>query len=348
MSNALHRVPWLTLCLLLAAALLPANAQQILPVPELTARVIDQTGTLTDAQRSAIEVRLADFEKQHGSQIAVLLVKTTAPEDIATYANRVASTWKLGRPGIGDGVVVVLAMQDRTVRIEVARALEGAITDAAAKRIIDEHMVPAFRAGDYNGGIVRAVTDLTGLIRGEALPAPKARSSDLGRAPALRDEPSAPGDLLGLLTSLLLFALLLLGIPALVGARLSQNLSRRFGLPGAAAGAAVIGALGGALGYIMILLVELTGIWPAVGAIIGALLAVALMLLVQRYLVPSFDYNSAVFGDGTGSGAGTGGWTESYSGSGRSGDHGGSSSGSGGFSSGGGGSYAGGGASGKW
>jgi len=130
MSNALHRIPWLTLWMLLAAALLPANAQQVLPVPALTARVVDQTGTLTDAQRSAIEARLADFETQHGSQIAVLLVPTTAPEDIAAYANRVASIWKLGRPGIGDGVVVVLAMRDRTVRLEVARALEGSITDA--------------------------------------------------------------------------------------------------------------------------------------------------------------------------------------------------------------------------
>jgi len=344
MSNALHRVPWLTLCLLLAAALLPANAQQILPVPELTARVVDQTGTLTDAQRSAIEVRLADFEKQHGSQIAVLLVKTTAPEDIAAYANRVASTWKLGRPGVGDGVVVVLAMQDRTVRIEVARALEGAITDAAAKRIIDEHMVPAFRAGDYNGGIVRAVNDLTGLIRGEALPTPKARSSDLGRAPALRDEPSAPGGFLSLMMGLLPSALLLLSI-ALLGARLRQELSRRFGLPGAATGAAVIGVLGGALGYGMF---AIAGLPAVAGSILGALFAVGLMLLVQHYLVPWFDRHSADVGEGTGSGGSAGGWTESYSDSGRSGDHGGSSSGSDGFSSGGGGSYAGGGASGKW
>ncbi len=331
MSNALHRVPGLALCLLVAAALLPANAQQVLPVPELTARVIDQTGTLTDAQRSAIEVQLADFERQHGSQIAVLLVQTTAPEDIAAYANRIASTWKLGRPGIGDGVVVVLAKQDRTVRIEVARALEGAITDASANRIIDEHMIPAFRAGDYHGGIVSAVNDLTGLIRGEALPAPRPR----------------PFGVVEYLTSLLAFALLLLFIPALAGAHWSEKLGPRFGKAAEVAVATVAGTLGGAMGYGFFTM--LGGLSPVAGSILAALGAVGLMLLMQHYLLPWFDRHLAGIGDLTSSS--TGSWTESYSGSGSSrdcGDYGDSSSGSGGFSSGGGGSYGGGGASGKW
>jgi uncharacterized protein len=147
---------WLVLLLVGAAAC----AQDLLPVPALTAQVIDQTATLDDAQRTALAAKLADIEQQTGSQIVVLLVPSTAPEDIAAYSQRIADTWKIGRRDIGDGLLIVVAKNDRRVRIEVAKALEGAIPDLAAKRVIDAHITPAFRAGDYAGGLNAAVDQL--------------------------------------------------------------------------------------------------------------------------------------------------------------------------------------------
>ena len=164
---------WLFALLLLAFAPLQAWAQPLQPVPALTARVIDQTGTLTAAERSALEAQLAGIESQHGSQVVVLMVATTAPEDIAAYAYRVASDWKIGRRDVGDGLLVIVAKNDRRMRIEVARRLEGAIPDIAAARIIDEAMQPRFRANDYAGGLHAAIDLLAALIAGEQLPAPR-------------------------------------------------------------------------------------------------------------------------------------------------------------------------------
>jgi len=130
---------WQALAALFLALFWPAHmalAQPLLPVPALTARLIDQTHTLTAQQATTIESRLRDIEEKSGSQVVVLMVPTTAPEDIAPYAHRVASTWKIGRKDVGDGLLVVIAKDDRRMRIEVARALEGAIPDLAAARII--------------------------------------------------------------------------------------------------------------------------------------------------------------------------------------------------------------------
>ncbi|MDO9314518.1 MAG: TPM domain-containing protein [Burkholderiaceae bacterium] len=149
-----------------------ASAQDVLAVPPLAAQVIDQTGSLDEPQRAALAAKLAAIEQQTGSQIVVLLVPSTLPEDIATYSQRVADTWKIGRHDIGDGLVIVVAKNDRRVRIEVAKALEGAIPDLAAKRVIDAQITPAFRAGDYAGGLNAAIDQLAARIRGEALPAP--------------------------------------------------------------------------------------------------------------------------------------------------------------------------------
>jgi uncharacterized protein len=170
--------PLLVLWALLSAALVatPARAQDLLPVPALGARVVDQTGTLSEAQRAGLESKLAAFEAQAGPQVVLLLVPGTAPEDIAAYAQRVADTWKIGRRDVGDGVLVVVAKGERRVRIEVAKALEGAIPDLAARQIIDSAMRPAFRADDYAGGLNQAVDQIIGRIRGEALPAPAGRS----------------------------------------------------------------------------------------------------------------------------------------------------------------------------
>lgn len=164
-------------CALLLAALFWATllgAQPLQAVPPLTARVTDQTATLSAAQRQQLEDKLAAFETSQGSQIVILLVSSTQPEDIAAYANRVFNTWKPGRAGIGDGLLILVATQDRKVRIEVARALEGAIPDLAAKQVIDTALTPRFRQGDFHGGLDLAVDQLGALIRGEALPAPAA------------------------------------------------------------------------------------------------------------------------------------------------------------------------------
>lgn len=165
-----HAGPLIVALLLALLAALPAQGQQLLPVPPLTARVMDQTDTLSPAQQSALEARLAALETDKGTQLVVLVVPSTAPEDIATYAHRVADQWKLGRKQVGDGLLVVLAVQDRRVRIEVAKTLEGAVPDLAANRIIEQSMVPHFRDGDYATGLLSGVQRLEALVRGEELP----------------------------------------------------------------------------------------------------------------------------------------------------------------------------------
>lgn len=158
---------------LLLLAAVCARAQDVLPVPELTARVIDQTGTLDAIQRKGLEDKLAAFEQRKGTQVVMLLVATTQPEDIASYANRVANAWKIGRKEVGDGIVVIVAKNDRRVRIEVAKTLEGAVPDLAARQIIDEAITPRFRQGDFAGGLQAAADQLIARISGEALPEPR-------------------------------------------------------------------------------------------------------------------------------------------------------------------------------
>ena len=159
--------------LLLAAA--PVQAQ--LAVPTLTAHVMDTTTTLDAAQLQQLERKLTAFEQSRGSQIVVLMVPTTQPEDIASYANRVADTWKVGRRDVGDGLLVIVAKNDRKVRIEVARTLEGAVPDLAAKRIIDNAITPRFKQGDFAGGLDAGIGQIMSLITGEALPLPTTKSS---------------------------------------------------------------------------------------------------------------------------------------------------------------------------
>jgi uncharacterized protein len=156
----------------LAAGL--ALAQSVLPVPPLAGRVIDQTGTLSAAQQQAMSDKLAAVEAKRGSQIVVLMVASTQPEDIAAYAQRVADQWKIGRLAVGDGIVVVVAKDDRRVRIEVAKALEGAVPDLAARQIIGEVITPAFRKNDFAGGLNAAIDRLDARIGNEGLPEPSA------------------------------------------------------------------------------------------------------------------------------------------------------------------------------
>lgn len=160
---------WLVLCL--ALGLGQAWAQ--VPVPVLKSRVTDLTGTLDAASRQSLETRLAQLEQAKGAQLAVLLVPTTQPETIEQFSLRVAETWKLGRKGVDDGVLLLVAKNDRTLRIEVGYGLEGAIPDAVAKRVIAESITPRFKQGDFPGGIQAGVDALSRLIQGEPPPEPK-------------------------------------------------------------------------------------------------------------------------------------------------------------------------------
>lgn len=156
--------------LLLHAAL--GWAQGVVAVPPLSAHVIDSTATLSADAVQALDAKLVAFEAAHGTQLVVLMLPTTQPEDIASYANRVGNDWKIGRKAIGDGLLVIVAKNDRAVRIEVAKTLEGAIPDLAAKRVIEQAITPRFKQGDFAGGLQAGTDQLMSLVQGEALPAP--------------------------------------------------------------------------------------------------------------------------------------------------------------------------------
>lgn len=234
-------------------ALLPSGlvwAQDLQPVPALSGRVIDQTGTLSAPQRQALEAKLAAFEQEAGPQIVVLLVASTAPEDIAAYAHRVADDWKIGRREVGDGLLLLVAKNDRKLRIEVAKALEGAVPDLAARQIIQNQISPAFKAGDYAGGLNRGVDALQARIRGEHLPAPSTTAA----------KPRQTGSDWGELAMLFF-----IGVPV-VGGLLSAVLGRKLGSLVTAGGAGVLGwmlstsvLVAGLAGVIALVLVGIMG-----------------------------------------------------------------------------------------
>ena len=173
-----------------------ALAQSLQPVPALSGRVVDLSHTLSAEQRQSLDAQLRDFEQRKGSQIAVLIVSRTEPEAIEQYAIRVAEQWKLGRKKIDDGAILVIAKDERALRIEVGYGLEGVLNDATCKRIIDDIIVPYFRKGDFHGGISAGVDAMMGVIDGEPLPEP-AKDRD------------APAGAAGLLPLLFIAALLL-------------------------------------------------------------------------------------------------------------------------------------------
>jgi uncharacterized protein len=154
------------------ALLAPYAAIAQVAVPPLSGHVTDQTGTLTPAQQSALEQTLSAFEARKGSQLAVLIVPTTAPEAIEQFALRVAEQWKLGRKKMDDGAILVVAKNDRSMRIEVGYGLEGALTDITSKRIISETITPMFKQEDYFGGVEAGVSQIIRVVDGEPLPEP--------------------------------------------------------------------------------------------------------------------------------------------------------------------------------
>jgi uncharacterized protein len=158
--------------LVLGTAQSVASAQSLQSIPKLEARVTDLTGTLTAGQQAELEQKLADFEARKGAQIAVLVVATTAPEEIEQYSIRVVEAWKLGRKKVDDGALLILAKNDHTLRIENGYGLEGVLTDAASNRIIEDTMVPLLRQGQYFAAISAGVDQIMRLVDGESLPAP--------------------------------------------------------------------------------------------------------------------------------------------------------------------------------
>lgn len=237
-------------------AALPAAAQNLQAVPALNARVTDTTGTLSAEQRESLERKLAAFEAQSGPQIVLLLVSSTLPEDIAAYAYRVADQWKVGRREVGDGVLLLVAVQDHKVRIEVAKALEGAIPDLAARQIIDRAIKPAFKANDFAGGLNLAVDQLIGRIQGEGLPAPATPDTGQGSGSA------APG-----WDQLAMF--FFIGVP-LMGSVLTAVLGRKLGAVATGSAAGTLAwwistslLLGAAAGAAALILVGLLGIGAA-------------------------------------------------------------------------------------
>lgn len=178
MIGFFRRCGWVAICLLFTVS--PLFAETALP--SLQARVTDQANLLDATVRQALEAKLAALEQAKGSQIAVLIVGSTAPESIEQYSIRVVDAWRLGRKDVDDGVLMLFAIQDRAMRIEVGRGLEGAIPDAIAKRVIAEVITPFFQRGDFAGGIDAGIGALTKLIEGEPLAPPVARLSDGGGA----------------------------------------------------------------------------------------------------------------------------------------------------------------------
>ena len=300
---------------LLALWAAPAMAQGLQPVPALAARVIDQTATLDIQQKQALEAKLAAIETEKGSQVVVLMVGSTQPEDIASYANRVANDWKIGRKAVGDGVLVIVAKDDRKMRIEVAKTLEGAIPDIMAARIIDNAMKPRFRQNDFAGGLNAAVDQLGALIRGEALPEVKRERGPAGFAGGGTD-----------------FDWGTLGIFLFFGVLVASRVLRMFF--GNKLGAVATGAVTGAVAFFITA--------SLVVAALAGLVALLFTIFSSAFIgLPTLGRNHGGRGGFGGHGGGFGG---GYGG----GGFGGGGGGGGGFSSGGGGDFGGGGASGDW
>lgn len=248
-------------CLLIAACclVLPAWAAEneagrgLAAIPPLTARVTDTTGTLPADRRQALEAKLAAFEKDKGAQIAVLIVPSTQPEAIEQYSLRVVEAWKLGRAKVDDGLLLVVAKNDRRLRIEVGYGLEGAVPDAIAKRVVSEVVAPRFTAGDFPGGIEAGVDALIKIVSGEPLPPPAAK------APSGQ---GAEGDLESLFVLVMIMALA-------VGQVLRAVFGRLFGslAVGGATGALALliaGSLGmAALAGLAAFVFSLLGLSPA-------------------------------------------------------------------------------------
>jgi uncharacterized protein len=311
---------------LLLAGWLGGAAAQTLEVPALDARVIDRTGTLDAAARRALAERLGTLEQETGAQLVVLMVAATAPEDIAAYAHRVADTWKLGRRDVGDGLLIVVAKDERKVRIEVAKALEGAVPDLAARQVVDRAIRPAFRQGDYAGGLTAAVEMLGARIRDERTGADSATGPAAAAADAAPPRSAEADDWLML---------------ALVAVPLGSIVLT--GLFGRALGSLLAGAGTGAL---VAWGTQSLGWGIAAGVIATVVIGLVNLVQAAGKALAGRGYRTSGRRGAREWGAGVGGW--GLGGGGGGGVSWGGGDGDGGFSSGGGGDFGGGGASGDW
>jgi uncharacterized protein len=281
-SRAMTATVWWRVAIavaLLFTFALPASAD--VAIPQLTGRVVDQTGTLSSGDIAALSQKLQDFETRKGSQLVVLIVPTTDPETIEQFAIRVAEAWKIGRKKVDDGAILVVAKNDRHLRIEVGYGLEGALTDVTSRRIIDEAITPKFRSGDFAGGITAGVDRMIRVIDGEPLPTPS-RSVNFGDWNDI--EP--------------LFFFLLFG-PLVIGGILRSMFGRLFG-------SGITGAIVGVIA------------WFVIGsAIIG--LGVGLLGAVLTFIADLFGAGSGTGSSRRGSwssGSSSGGWSSGSSSSG--------------------------------
>lgn len=246
-----------------AAALAAAPDPDEIPVPKLTAHVVDLTGTLTADERAALDAKLVDFERSRGSQVAVLLVPSIGTEAIEDFATRVTDQWQLGRKGVDDGVLLVVAKEQRKLRIQTGRGVQGTLTDFLSKRIVSDIIAPHFREGDFAGGLDAGADAIMKAVAGEQLPLPEARKS------------TRRVENLGSLSNLAFFAFVLVPV---VGMILRGLVGRFFGagLTSGITGLAawfVIGSLGigivAALVAFVIVLFSGTGLARGIGPGIG-------------------------------------------------------------------------------
>jgi uncharacterized protein len=286
---------WIGGLLLSLALLAGARAQDTVPVPALKSPVTDLTGTLTANQVADLERSLAAFEARKGSQIAVLMVPTTRPEDIAQYSIRVADQWKGGRKKIDDGLIVVVAKDDHKVRIEVGYGLEGPIPDVVARRVIRETIAPHFVEGDFYGGLKAGTDQLMKLVDGEKLPPPQRGTRQPGDGADLQS----------------LFVILLVVI-VVAGGILTKVLGRFFGSA----------ATGGVAGFVAL-------------AIAGTMIAAVVAGILAFFLTLMLGGVGGALAGGRRGGWGGGPWIGGGSGGSWGGGGGGWSGGGGGFGGGG-------------
>jgi uncharacterized protein len=282
--SSVHRaIAWLSLCVLFAG-LVPGvlRAQSLVPIPPLDSPVVDTTGTLDAAARARLEAQARALQQRKGAQLQVLMVPSTQPEDIASFAVRAFDEWRLGREAVDDGVLLVVARDDRRVRIEVGYGLEGAIPDATAARVIQEYIVPRFRTGDFAGGLIDGTAVLARLVEGEPLPAPMASH-----------RPASPAGGGGWLFAL--FA-------AVIGAQAVRGVFGR--TPRLFRGLAGAGAAGGIAWLLSSLLIV-----GGIGALIGLFMGLAGAPAGRYARHHAWGGFGGLGGGGFGGGLGGGGWS---------------------------------------
>jgi uncharacterized protein len=278
-----------------ALAAAPAPDPNEIPVPRLTAHVVDLTGTLTADERSSLDAKLADFERARGSQVAVLLVPSIGTEAIEDFSTRVTDQWQLGRKGVDDGVLLVVAKEQRKLRIQTGRGVQGTLTDALSKRIVSDVIAPHFRNGDFAGGLDAGVDAIIKAVEGEELPLPEVRKS------GHRVEST------GSLSNLLVFAFFLVPV---VGMILRGLVGRFFGA----------GLTSGITGIAAWFVMGSLGI-----GIVAALVAFIFVLFSGTGIGRGFGSGIGGFGGGFGGGGFSGGGGGGFSGGGGGFDGGGAS-----------------------